>query len=202
MNDKERILMLILDRMSMTQLLCLRGNMEKQFSRDDGRQDYVHFGCYDDRPIQKGDLVLAATGFVSDFKIGFVHQVITEDQCVIREIGTDRICNYGNERFIRIVGMEESSLFEKDQYIFEQKVIAAFRRGGEYVYRFGGVVFKEGNIVEIWVREVFGGMMGHRSKPFAITMQWNKRTSIKKILEHMRLNGYGTKEFEKETVAE
>lgn len=196
MNDKERILMLILSRMSFTQTLCLRGNQEKQFADKDGQ--YVHFGCYDDRPVEKGDLVMAQTGSVGDWKIGWVHQVISFDTCVIREIGSDRLCNYSNERFVRIVGMEPSLLLEGEEYIFEQKVKAAFHKGDKYIYRFGGVDFKENNVAEIWIREVFGGFNPKNpSKPFSFTMKWTKRTTVKKILETMYAHGYGTREFEK-----
>lgn len=93
--------------------------------------------------------------------------------------------------------MHESLLLEGDEYIFDKKVERAFHKGGEYVYRYGGVDFLENQTVRIWIREVFGGMFhGKESKPFSFEMKWNKRTSVKKILESMRENGYGTRNFE------
>lgn len=195
MNDKERIIMLVLERLHSTQVLCRNAEKESDYIDRDGSV-YVHFGCWDDRPVQKGDLVLAETGHVSDFKIGWVHQVVDSSTCIIREIGSNRLCNYGNEKFTRIVGLNPSLLLEGKEYIFEQKVIRAFRNGGEYMYRFGGVDFN-GNSTTIWIREVFGGFNPRNpSKPFSFSMKWNAKTSVKSILEAMRENGYGTRKFE------
>ena len=194
MNDKERILMTILNRLYSTQFLCLRGYEEKMFL-DTDKSEYVHFGAYDDRPIQKGDLVMAVTGNVSDWKIAWVHQVVSSDTCVLREIGSNRLCTWGNERFCRIAGIHESLLLEGDVYLFEQKVIRAFDKGDEYWYRFGGIDFLENGIARIWIREAFGGIK-NRSKPFSFELKWNKRTSVKGILEALRVNGYGTSKFE------
>lgn len=196
MNDKERILMSVLERLYFTQVLCLRGDQESKFRDSVDRREYVHFGAYDDRPIQKGDLVLAQTGRVSDWKIAWVHEVVSFDTCILREIGSNRLCNWGNEKFIRIVGVDSSVLLEQDQYIFQQKVIKAFSKGNEYLYRFGGVEFPQDGVAMVWIREAFGGI-GKPSKPFSFEMKYNKKTSVKKILESMISNGYGTKEFEK-----
>lgn len=199
MNDRERILMQIIDKLSLTQTLCLRGNDEAKFIDRDGSV-YVHFGAYNDRPIQKGDLVLAETGRVSDWKVGWVHEVIDGSTAVIREIGSYRLCNYGNERFTRIVGMHPSLLLEGDEYEFQQKVFKAFHRGDEYMYRFGGVEFRPDHTAEIFVREAFGGhKLNQESIPFSFSMKWDKRTSVKKILEAMREHGYGTREFKYKT---
>ena len=194
MNDKERILMTVLERLSLTQTLCLRGDTEAKFREADGHE-YAHFGAYDDRKVQKGDLVLCVTTSVHDWKIGWVHEVVDFNTCVIREIGSDRLCNVYNERFQRIVGVHESLLLEGEQYAFQQKVFKAFHKGDEYLYRFGGVDFLPDNVARIWIREVFGGI-AEPSKPFSFEMKWSKRTSVKKILEAMRENGYGTKRFE------
>ena len=196
MNDKERILMEVLNRLSLTQTLCLRGDTETKFKNPSDGYEYVHFGAYDDRPVKKGDLVLACTGNVSDWKVGWVHEVVSRDTCVIREIGSNRLCNYSNERFTRIVGMPEESIYEGDEYIFQQKVMRAFGKGDEYFYRYGGVDFLENRTARIWIREVFGGMIHGGSVPFSCDMKWDKRTSVKKILETMRENGYGTRKFD------
>ena len=195
MNDKERILLVLLDEMSLTQLLCLRGNEEAKF-KDETRGEYVHFGAYDDREVQKDDLVLCATGNVHDWKIGWVHEVIDMSTCIIREIGSNRLCNVSNEMFKRIVGVGDSLLLEGEKYIFQQKVMRAFGKGDEYMYRFGGIDFLDDQTVaRVWIREAFGGI-DKPSKPFSFEMAWNKRTSVKKILEAMRENGYGTRKFE------
>jgi len=195
MNDRERILMSILQRLQFTQGLCLHGDYKKQFEKD-GNTEYVHFGTFDDRPLQIGDLVMGQTGPIDDFKIGWVHKIISFDNLIIREIGSDRLCNYSNESWKRIVGMDKSLLLEGDKYNFNIKVQKAFHRGNEFSYRFGGVDFEE-DTAKIWIREAFGGMINGGTVPFSFVIPWNKKTTIKKILELMIENGYGTKKFER-----
>lgn len=201
MNDKERILMTILERLYLTQSLCLKGYEEKMFSDSMNGHEYVHFGAYDDRPVQKGDLVMAQTGPVNDWKIAWVHQVVSSDTCVLREIGSNRLCTWSNERFCRIVGLHESLLLEGEEYLFERKVIKAFHKGDKYIYRFGGVDFLDNGIATIWIREVFGGMLSDKkgTKPFSFDMKWSPKTSIKSILKNMIDNGYGTRKFEQDS---
>lgn len=191
MTDKERILMTILNRMHYTQILCLFGIREAQFA--DGDNQYVHFGGYDDRPVQPGDLVLCNTTGIHDWKIGWVHE-ISGDIHTIREIGSDRLCNISNETFTRIAGLDPSDVLEGDEYSFREKVIKAFRRGDEYMYRFGGVDFLPDKVARVWVREAHGGF-GRPSKPFSFEMRWNKKTTIAGILRAMIENGYGTRKF-------
>lgn len=200
MNDRERILMYIINCLYFTQTVCLNGISESQF-KDTSFDDFVHFGCYDDRPVQKGDLVLALTGNINNWKIAWVEEVISPTFCVLREIGSNRLCDYANEKFIRIVGMRPRTLLEMDEYIFDQKVLKAFQRGKEYSYRYGGVDFLGNKTARIWIREVFGGIRGN-SQPFSFNMKWNKKTSIKYILEMMRENGYGTREFDTAEIKE
>lgn len=194
MTDKERILMTILRSMDFTQKLCLNGVHEQQFVERDG--GYVHFGGYDDRHIQIGDLVMGATSHYShEFMFGWVHKIINEHEIIMREIGSERLCHYGNEKFVRIVGVDPSLLLEGDKYEFDQKVQRAFAKGDHYVYRYGGVTFHDDQEAEIFIREVFGGLK-NPSKPFFFKMKWNKRTSVSKILKTMIENGYGTRKFE------
>lgn len=194
LTDKERIFLSILEHLYLTQVLCLRGIHKQQFQ--DAGSAYVHFGTYDEGPIQVGDLVMGITGRISEVKIGVVVEIYpNRELVVIREIGTERLVNYHNERFVRIVGMSPSLLLEGAQYEFQQKVMRAFQNGGEYWYRFGGVEFLENQVARIWVREAFGGG-AKPSNPFSFEMRWNKKTSVKAILTAMRENGYGTKKFD------
>ena len=188
--DKERILMTILKRLCSTQKLCCRPNGEEKFR--DGDSEYVHFGEYDDRRVKKGDLVLGQTGGVSDFTVGFVEEVYSDSHMLIREIGTDRTCNYSNEMFVRI-HIENEYIREKDEYQFYLKVLKAFRRGDKYRYRYGGINFLEDGMVEVWIREAFGGLRD--SFPFSMKMKWDKRTTIKEILQNMIDVGYGVRDF-------
>ena len=100
-----------------------------------------------------------------------------------------------NEKFVPIVGLESWQCLEGNEHKFREKVIKAFRRGDEYIYRFGGVEIN-GHSAIIWVREAFGGL-DKPSKPFFVSIHWTAKTSIKTILETMREQGYGTREFDR-----
>ncbi len=197
LTDRERILTTIVSQLSSTQLLA-KGNP----SHDPRAADFssgsqlVHFAYY--RKPEKGDLVIGKTGRIDRWKIGYFEQgnIDGYGTSLIREIGSGLLCNYGNEEFVPILGLRKSDLYEGDEYQFYVKVRRAFGKGDEYMYRFGGVDFEGDNAV-IWIREAFGGLsLKNPSKPFSVRMQWNKRTSVKKILEIMRAGGYGTREFE------
>lgn len=202
MTDKERILMALVSKLASTQLLAFPGiswGRERFVKTYAGSTDvYTHF-AYWEKP-KAGDLVLAKTGGVSPWKVGWYVEPIAGNfgGAVIREIGTGKLCNYGNEDFVPIVGMNKSTLLEGEDYQFYCKVLAAFQKGDEYRYRFGGVDFESDTAV-IWIREVFGGVIKNGeqgSKPFSISMKFNKRTSVKAILKAMRDGGYGTRKFE------
>lgn len=89
MTDKERILMTIITRI-------IPGLLYGSF---DKKEEYVKSYMLNPSGICKGDLVFANTTLhINDFVIGFVDHV--ESDCVvIREIGSNRLCNYHNESF-------------------------------------------------------------------------------------------------------
>jgi hypothetical protein len=203
LNDRERILMLIIERLYFMQNeLTLRARLH-----GDGLaavlKNHVFFGSsssFSGGPLQIGTLVMGMTGHVGDFKIGYIHEVIDTHHCVIREIGSDRICDYSNESFIPIIGMSPMLLWEREQYAFSIKVQKAFRNLDAYMYRYGGIDF-DGSSATIWVREAFGGFSRtSESIPFSVVMSYGKRTTIKAI-EHALLDGgYGTRAFERKAV--
>lgn len=202
LTDRERILMTIIDRLSGTIMLApaCRGGWRKEDWQDSQGYPYVHFANYDEP--KPGDLVLAKTGRVSEWKIGWYVEKRggSFGGAVIREIGSDRLCNYDNESFVTIAGLDPIALLEGDKRQFYVKVIRAFAKGDEYIYRFGGLRF-DGPEAAISIREVFGGALGGGgSKPFDVRMVWTKRTSVKAILAAMRTGGYGTHKFERESV--
>lgn len=96
MKDKERILMTIINRIipglyfsnsiEDKEKICKTYMLEKNY-------------------LKHGDLVFANTTIVpNDFMVGFVEKVDEENDCVvIREIGSERLCNYSNEFFTVIV---------------------------------------------------------------------------------------------------
>ena len=205
MNDKERILMQIIQGLRTAESLArpnLRGWEAGDVAYDDGYGgQYVHFAPWvGDEELKPGELVMCQTGNISDWKIGFVVRRIEYGRCLIREIGSDRTCDYSNERFIPIRGLSPTELLEGDDYQFYLKVLKAFDRGDEFWHRFGGVDIT-GRHATILVRERYGGIKYKSgTKPFPIEMDWTPKTTIKAILEAMREGGYGAKEKEFELV--
>lgn len=188
--DKERILMHIVDGLRSTQSL---GPIGKPWSSDPYK-DHVHFAPWKD--AQPGDLVICETSRVNDYKIGIYKYKTGYSDAVIAELGTGRECNYSNERYCPIVGVWPVYLLWGDEYLFYQKVLKAFARGDEYMYRFCDISFAD-NICKVTIRETHGGFKPNaESIPFSIDIPWNKRMSVKRILELMREGGYGTHVFE------
>jgi hypothetical protein len=192
MTDKERILIKIIKNLYSTFI----SKMHVTGWGSANYEDHVHFAPWDKENIKKGALVLCYTSGVHDYSIGILKEKIGYSRALIREIGTNRICDIDNESFIPIKNMQEIELLEKDKYIIYCKILKAFNRGDEYWYRFGGVKFCGKNIVEIIIRERFGGLL-NPSKPFNFKMKYNKKTTIKSILENMYDNGYGKRDFER-----
>ena len=133
------------------------------------------------RPLERGDLVIASTSFrPNDYLVGFVHEPPDKyGTVVIREIGTQRLCNYGNESFMRIdkdlLGYE---LYEGVQYQTVRKVEKAFAAADHsYTVRFGGLEF-DGNICKVKARKVFSDEI-----IFCFDFPYNQKTSIKSITE-------------------
>jgi hypothetical protein len=194
LSDRERILMVVIDALSTTQTLARPGRFcwsSDEYKDTTGDRHYVHFAPW--KEPAPGDLVLAQTGNISRWKVGWYVQK-QSDGALIREIGSDKLCNYGNESFRPIVGLENDlRLLEGDRYQFLVKVYKAFARGDEYLYRFGGLRF-DGEDAVITIREAFGGL-GGPSQPFDARIRWDKRTSVAAILKAMRDAGYGTRDF-------
>jgi hypothetical protein len=198
LTDRERILMSVVQALSLSQSLAPVSRTrwgDEAFTGHDGYV-YAHFATW--RKPQAGDLVLARTGSMSEWKIAFYVEPLPSQLggAVVREIGTDRLCNYENEEFVPIVGLPPTELLDGDKRRLYDKVIAAFRRGDEYMYLFGGIEFDRDDVV-VSVRERWGGLNG-KSKPFPVRFTWDPRMSIKAILAALRAGGYGAREFERE----
>jgi len=136
-----------------------------------------------------------------DWLIGFVVQVNDESDCVIRELGGKRTCRVSNERFYVIRGIDRYALLAGKERQFYERVLLAFRRGGEWAYRFGGLDFNDDGSASIKIREAFGGRLaGPVSMPFVVCVpEWRKTISWKRILQAMRDGGYGSRAFERAT---
>lgn len=164
MKDKERILMVIITRL----IPVLKyGN----------KDEYVETNILDGIELNKGDLVFANTTIhPNDFCVGFVEEQ-KENYTIIREIGSDKLCEYYNESFTRInkdiLGYE---ILEGVQYQIYQKVLKAFS-GANYCTRFKSIRF-DGNMCYVESR-----MMFEDETTFEISFNYNSKTTIKEILK-------------------
>lgn len=190
LTDRERILTNIILGLSMTQVL---GPGTRTLWESAHFRDLVHFAPWD--KAKPGDLVLATTGGTNRWTVGWYVEDLPGDYGggVIREIGTGALCNYSNETFRPIRNLAPLELLEGEQRQFYLKVLKAFARGDEYLYRFGGLTF-DGASASIRIREAHGGF-GSPSHPFLVNLQWTRRTSVATILRTMREQGYGTRSF-------
>jgi hypothetical protein len=195
LNDRERILSLVVRGLASTQLM-MAGRVAYHKSNaytDSSGYTYVHF-AYDQDPVA-GDLVLAHSSrgtnpWLIGWYVGPLENVY--GGAVIREIGTGVLCNYSNESFIPIRGMKYTDLLEGNEREFYLKVLRAIK-DGEGLHVFGGIKF-EGSDVIVTIRQRW---MSQESLPYTITLPFHKKMSVKRILSLLREGGFGTREFEK-----
>jgi len=168
MTDKERILMCIITRI-------IPGLMYNPF---DKRDEYVKSNMLHSFELKNGDLVFANTSlFANDFMVGFVdHEDKANDCVVVREIGTDNLCNYSNESF-SIINKEKLGyeVLEGLQYKTYQKVLKAFSDYTGYCTRFKSISF-DGNKCIVQAREMFSNDIY-----FEVEFTYNSKTTIKSI---------------------
>lgn len=165
MNDKERILMCIITRV-IPKLLYKNSIIDME--------DVVSLSL-DNTKLQHGDLVYAFTTIMpNEFMVGFVEEV-KDEYCVIREIGSDRLCNYSNESFVKInkdiLGYE---ILEGTQYKIYKKVLKAFEYVS-YSKRFKSISF-DGNICTVEIRMMFSNDL-----LYTISFPYNSKTTIASI---------------------
>jgi len=162
---------------------------------------------FNKKPFAKGELVVCrtSTGIQQNpWLISFVHeQGIPHDPhgLCLRAIGTDKLCNYGNESYVRVVGIHEKFLWEGDKQSAATKIHKALRSLLNYGHRFRGIEFDKENtgIAYVYIGEVFGGGLGKQAtKPYKLTVSFTKKTTIKAIAKQMKEQGCGTREFEPE----
>jgi hypothetical protein len=190
MTDKERILMYLVSQLGKPII---------------SRPPRVH-ATYEDPQI--GDLVICQSSGrlgVHPFTVGYVTRKFSNSHCWIREIGGEKECDISNELFVPIKGLNDPiytdyEMLPGKQYRFYKKVTKAFKRGNEYWYRFYDIKFEK-NIAIITVGRR-GGEITYDGKryetiPFNVIVRWNTKTTIKEILEELRKQGYGTREFER-----
>lgn len=166
MTDKERILMAIVTRIIPGLLYGSRAQCEECVES---------FFMHPER-LQPGDLVYANTSInPNDFMVGFVDHV-EANGVVIREIGSQRLCNYYNESFTRInkdkLGYE---VLEGTQYRTWRKVLKAFKQYTRYSVRFKDIKF-DGRMCTVEAR-----MMFQDDRLFEVSFPYTSKTTIKEI---------------------
>lgn len=150
---------------------------------------------------QKGELVGCATSIgrqQNKWLISFVegpHGKGDSGGLALRAIGTDDICDYSNESFMRITGIPERFLWEGDKHQFSLKLQKALRHFDSYGHRFRGLEFPEPGTAHVFIGEVFGGM-GRDTKPYRIDIKFDKKTTIKSVIKQMEAQGFDKREFE------
>lgn len=203
-NDRERILCNIAAILaSELHALHLLPAVQAYVNDDNmGHRVKVKSGTFRKEPYEKGALVACWTSTgrqQNPFLISFVAENGIENDprgLVLRAIGTNDLCMYGNESFIEITGIQEEMLWEGEKRRFAQKVMKAYRKISDWGHRFRKIEFVDDSTALIWVGEAFGGLR-KRSKPYSITTTW-KRVTIKHIEQVMLAQGYGTRQFEPE----
>jgi len=204
-NDRERILVNICAALAhelsnLQSLPEVQRYMANPHSLSRVRCDWSSFNR---KPFEKGDLVACFTSYgmqQNPHLVSFVEGPHPNDSSglALRAIGTNDICNYGNESFIRISGIPERLLWEGSKHEFAQKLSKAFRNLDDYGHRFRGLEFREDGIASVFVGEVFGGSLSKtgQTKPYEIKIKFTKRTTIKNIISQMKEQGFGTRKFE------
>ncbi len=171
MTDKERILIAIITRI-------IPGLLYSPFNK---REEYVKSYMLNPSGIHKGDLVLANTTLhINDFMVGIV-DYIENDCVVIREIGSNRLCNYYNESF-SVINKEKLGyeILEGIQYKIYRKVCKAFEKYTNYSTRFKDISF-EGNICTVQARRAF-----ENDLLFEVSFSFDNKTTIVSIGKLLR----------------
>lgn len=204
MTDRERILVNVAAELAHEveyyQRLPVVQEHERQWP-DNVRSIRTEWGMIKRPKYKRGDLVVCFTSTgrqQNPWLISFVEADGCKDDAhglLLRAIGTDRLCDYSNESFIRITGIPARLLWEGDQYQFSIKLHRALSKIGNYMHVFRGLEFPESNRAIIYIGERWGGL-GKSTKPYTVEIPFTKRMSIKAIVAALETNGFGIREFE------
>jgi len=172
MNDKERILMSIVRR---AYELSLIGRTSRP-----SREKHEHELSFDAENIKTGDLVMALTSQPDDFMVGYMHQKIGYSESVIREIGTGKLCNYKNEEFLAIRGLQESDYYDGPRREMYEKVLKVDYQIYDKHYRY----LKEVKVTDDEVS--FSVVVPATQKElFTCKFEYNSRTTIKSMVKRV-----------------
>ena len=138
MTDKERILTYIISRCA--SIMTFGGSL----SDKPLRFEHINQDCSN---LKIGDVVLSPSFVTNPYNIGFVHEVKSHNFLVIREIGTNNLCNYSNQLFQIIKNIPKDILYEGKYFNFYRKCQKSFRKGNLYWYAFVDFEIKEDEII-------------------------------------------------------
>jgi hypothetical protein len=205
-NDRERILCNIAAQLAyeLSKLQSLPVVQEYMRNRHSPVTILCDHEFWNKKPFVKGELVVASGSCLfqqNPFLVGFVEeQGIPDDPngLLLRAIGTTEMCNYGNESFIRIVGIQEKFLWEGEKRKFSLKVHKAMAKMDCFIHRFRGLTFPSDGMADVYIGEYHGGILRTKngSKPYVIHLKYDKKTTLKSIREQMEEQRFGKREFE------
>jgi hypothetical protein len=157
------------------------------------------------RELRKGDLVVCQTSIIAQqhpWLIAIVEEVgIPNDPrgAVLRAIGTNALCNYGNESFTKVTGVPEKLLWDGPRRKVYLKIHKALREFATHKHRFRGLQFddQQDEVAYVFVGpHIFYQDAGNPVKPYKITIRFNAKTSVADIVGQMQEQGFGTRDFE------
>lgn len=207
-NDRERILCNLV-----SQLVCELSRLQSlPMVQDHFKRfpDYPNILCghdfFHEKLFKKGELVVASSSSRMQqhpFLVGFVEeQGIPNDPngLLLRGIGTNELCKYGNESFIRVIGIDEKFLWEGPKRAFAVKLTKAMKKMDCFLHRFRGLKFASDTVADVYIGEYHGGILRTKngSKPYVLHITFDKKTTLKSITAQMEEQGFGKREFEDE----
>lgn len=204
MTDRERILMniaamLAQELCSLQRLPSVREYMNNPHTLSHIRMEEGSF--FDRKPYQKGDLVLCQTSVgrqQNPWLISFVEANGCKNDprgLLLRAIGEAKVCDYGNESFVKITGIPERLLWEGRKQRFAEKLHKALKTLDTYIHRYRGLSFPEEGQADVTFGEMFGGL-SKPSKPYTLRVAYTPKTTIKSIVQQLESQGFGTRAFE------
>jgi len=207
MGEKSDILMFILDRIHLASTLHHR--REPNGARVDFNGDLVaQFVAEHVKKPEPGDVVLCSTSMVSPWKISYLVQRTGHDSALLREIGSERLCNMGNERFETLVGIPSVLLLDGlrrkiFKWISEKAFNEKYNGKADYCrFRCGGVEIVDDDVFRVWIRPSLLGtcpmdVNGKKlyRQPFSVDISFDKKTRLKDIVQQL-IDGRMGKDFE------
>lgn len=207
-NDRERILCNIAAQLAyeLSKLQSLPAVQQYMSNRHSMVGILCHHEFWNETPFKKGELAVASGSSLyqqNPFLIGFVEeQGIPNDPhgLLIRAIGTNDLCTYGNESFIRIIGINEKFLWEGPKRAFAVKLTKAMKKMDCFLHRFRGLKFASDTVADVYIGEYHGGILRSKngSKPYVLHITFDKKTTLKSITAQMEEQGFGKRKFEEE----